>query len=304
MPSSYVYLGGQAAFQAGIAGGGQIAVSFSDNNGLDWKEIAKVTDTGFQKLDLKPHCFRRYDSRLKFEFKGAGTGLDSLKITHDIQHAQTPRPALTQGDNQITFIAGPQQGTITIEGSTNPDRKPKQLIVADFHPEFKGVDPRLLRVKEYDPIGGCVTFPIETPGDIVRIRGGAHYRARDKREGWELRASFDDGKTFQKIGDLPGPTPGNCKYFTFDAVPPKSRKALVQFKSTPQRNTLCIFDFRIDADYAEPSGGFRSVQITYVWEEGGAEKRDVHVAKSPDEKYKITCTAPPLMKSLILELAE
>jgi len=304
MPSSYVYLGGQAAFQAAVGDGGQIAVSFSDNNGLDWKEIEKVTVTGFQKIDLKPHCFRRYDYRLKFEMKGAGTGLDSLKITHDIQHSQAPLPALTQGDNRIEFTAGPQEGTITVEGSTNPDRKGKQLIVADFHPELKGIDPSLLRVKEYNPGGASVTFPIETPGDIVRIRGGAHYRARDKREGFEFRVSFDDGKTFQKIGDLPGGTPGTCKYFTSEAAPKGVRKALVQFKSNQQRNTLCIFDFRIDADYKEPAGGFRPVQITYVWDEAGAEKRDVHIAKSADETHKITCAAQPLMKSIILELAE
>ena len=46
------------------------------------------------------------------------------------------------------------------------------------------------------------------------------------------------------------------------------------------------------------------MKITYVWEEGGAEKRDVHVAQKPDEAYKITCQAQPLMKSIVLELAE
>ena len=38
---------------------------------------------------------------------------------------------------------------------------------------------------------------------------------------------------------------------------------------------------RIDADYKEPAGGFRPVQVTYVWEEGGLEKKDVHVATEP-----------------------
>jgi hypothetical protein len=305
MPSSYVYLGGEAAFQAIVGTGGSIAVSFSDNNGLDWKELEKVTATAFRKLDLKPHCFRRYDYRLRFELTGEGTGLDTLKITHDIQHSQAPLPALLQGENTIAFTAGPQEGTLTVEGATDPDRKDKQLVVTDFHPELKGVAPGLLRAKEYGPEGGSVTFPIETPGDIVRIRAGAHYRARDKREGWSLRVSFDDGKTFREIGSMPGPQVGMCKYFTFDdAIPPKTRKALVQYKTTRQYNTLCIFDFRIDADYTEPSGGFRPVAITYVWDEAGAEKRDTHIAKQPTETYKITCAQPPLMKSLIVELAE
>ncbi|HRT97128.1 MAG TPA: hypothetical protein P5532_22140 [Planctomycetota bacterium] len=304
MPSSYVYLGGEAIFQAIIGPGGSITVGLSDNNGLDWKELEKVTATGLKKLDLKPHIFRRYDYRLKFELQGEGTGLDSLKLTHDIQHSQCPLPALAEGENKITFAAGPQEGTITIEGATNPDVKPKQLIAADFHPEFKGADHRQFRVKEYDEKGGSITFPVETPGDLVRLRGGAHYRARDKREGWMLQASFDDGKTWAEIGKLPGPTPGNTKYFTLESVPKGVRKALVRFQSTRQYNTLCIFDFRIDADYAAPAAGFRPVKITYVWTEGGAEKRDVHVAKSPKDTYTIQCAAAPIMKSIVLELAE
>jgi hypothetical protein len=65
-----------------------------------------------------------------------------------------------------------------------------------------------------------------------------------------------------------------------------------------------MFSFRIDADYKEPHGGFRPVRVTYLWEEGGLEKQDVHVAKKPDETYQITCESTPVMKSLILELAE
>jgi len=71
-----------------------------------------------------------------------------------------------------------------------------------------------------------------------------------------------------------------------------------------QQNTACIFDMRIDADYREPAGGFRPVRITYVWEEGGAARRDVHIATKPKDTYTIRCGAKPLMKSILLELAE
>ena len=71
-----------------------------------------------------------------------------------------------------------------------------------------------------------------------------------------------------------------------------------------QRNTACIFLLRIDADYRQPYGGFQPVKITYVWEEGGLEKTDVHVAASPQESYKITCEGKPTMKSISLELAQ
>ena len=304
MPSSYVYLTGELNFKAAVAAGGSLVVSFSDNSGLDWKEVANLQATGEQKVDLKPFCFRRYDYRLKFEMKGAGTGLDTLKVTHDIQHSQAPLPALGQGENTIIFSAGPDEGTIAIEGCTNTGRKDKQLVVTDFHPDRKGVKAENLRVAEYGPEGGSVTFPVEAPGDITRIRFGGHYRARDAREGWGLLVSFDDGKTFKEVGKMPGPTAGSCKYVTAEEVPAGCRKALVQYRSTPQKNTLCIFDFRIDTDYREPQGGFRPVRVTYVWDEDGAEKRDAHVAKSPAETYTITCAKPPLMKSLIVELAE
>ncbi|KPJ72231.1 MAG: hypothetical protein AMS14_08220 [Planctomycetes bacterium DG_20] len=96
----------------------------------------------------------------------------------------------------------------------------------------------------------------------------------------------------------------SCTYVTVGDVPPGARKALVRFQSTRQRNTLCIFDLRIDADYKEPLGGFRPVKVTYVWTEDGAEKRHVHVAVKPNETYTVRCAKPPLMRSLIVELAD
>ena len=59
--------------------------------------------------------------------------------------------------------------------------------------------------------------------------------------------------------------------------------------SASQKNTTAMFGLRIDADYREPAGGFRPVKITYAWEEGGKPKSDVHVARSPQDTYTITC---------------
>ena len=110
------------------------------------------------------HVFRRYDYRLKFELTGKGTGLESLDITHDVQHSQAPLPTLTEGKNSITFAAGPQEGTITLEGNTDPAAAPwKQLSIKDFHPLLHNADLRWAR-----PRGkGDVTFKIPTPGDIT-----------------------------------------------------------------------------------------------------------------------------------------
>src|SRR5207244_3443702 len=149
---------------------------------LDWKEIATIDKSGERRVDLKPLVFRRYDYRLKLTFSGAGTGLSGLKISHDIQHSQRPLPALAAGKNTITFDAGAPEGTITVEGSTNPKVKGKQLLTEDFHPTIEGVagaPPTLTGGK------GQITFPIATPGDMVRLRFGGHYRARDAQDGWD-----------------------------------------------------------------------------------------------------------------------
>ena len=305
MPSSYVYLTGKAELKAAVGAGGDITVSFSDNNGLSWKKVTKIETAGEQTIDLKPFCGRRYDYRLKFEMRGAGTGLDSLNITHDIQHSQVPLPMLGAGANTITFSAGAPEGTITIEGNTVPGGKAKdrQLMISDFKPVLDNLRMKNLRVEKYTPAGGSATFTIETPGDMTRIRAGAHWRARDRREGWSLQVSFDDGQTWAEMGKF-GANAGCSSYFTYDKVPENTRKARIRYQSTRMRNTLCLFDVRMDADYLEPNGGFRPVKVTYIWEEDGERKENVHVARKPKEVYKITCAKHPIMKSLIVELAD
>jgi hypothetical protein len=300
MPSSYVYLTGTLTFTAAVGEGGSMVVSYSENNGADWREIARATAAGQQRLDLTGLVLRRYDYRLKFEFHGKGSGLDALKIVHDIQHSQRALPALAKGANTITFSAGPPEGTITIEGAINPASKGKQLLYTDFHPEVSGFDPNLF-------VGstgkGSITFPIATPGDIVRLRFGTHYRARDARDGIDYHLSFDQGRTWKMVARAEGPTAGDCKYVRFEEIPPGARAALVRFSGTT-RNATGIFNFRIDADYREPSGGFRPVQVTYTWDEDGESKRHVHIARKPHDTYTIECRADPVMKAIVLDLAE
>ena len=312
MPSSYIYHTGTVDLKAAVGPGGSIALSFSDNNGLDWKAVKTLDSAGDQKIDLSDLCYARYDYRLKFEFNGQGTGLDALKITHDIQHAQTPLPLLLEGENTITFNAGAAEGTITYEGNPNIDEAKttrvingqnktiKQLALVDYHPEINGCGTKLLQVG--DTGRGEVTFKVATPGEMTRLRTNGFYRARDASEGWDVEASFDAGKTFNKVARWDKGQPANSKYTVFSAVPEGTKEALVRLKGQ-QRNTLCIFGLRIDADYKEPCGGFAPVKITYVWDEGGAEKRNEHVCKSPQETYKITCGPKTVSKSIILELA-
>ena len=297
MPSSYVYLTGTLSLEAVVAQQGQVRVLLSDNNGLDWKEVAVLSTSGRQTVDMSPLVLRRYDYRLRLVLTGKGTGLQQLLVTHDTSHSQRALPALGQGKNVVTVSAGPAEGTVTLQASTKLQWKGKNLVYTDFHPELKNIQLDLMRV---EGSSGQATFAIATPGDIVRLRCGAHYRARDKADGWEVLVSFDDGQTFRSVHQLAGPTPGHCDYFAVENVPPGVRKALVRFVGR-QRNTTCLFSLRLDADYREPVGGFRPFKATYVWEEGGLEKRQTLLAEKPEQTFTITCDSTPSMKSLTLE---
>jgi hypothetical protein len=299
MPSSYIYLSGSLNLTAAIGASGSIKVDVSGNNGLDWTTVATVTASGPRTIDLTSRVYRRYDYRLRLTLAGAGTGLNALRIAHDIQHSQRALPALAQGANAIRFSAGPQEGTVTVEGSLDPSRAAKNLVYTDFRPDVVGLSsPPLI------PTGstGRITFAVRTPGDMTRLRFGCHYRARDVADGWDFKVSYDNGVTFTKVGRAAGPTPGSSAYVSTNA-PAGKRDALVRFEAQ-QVNTACIFDFRIDADYAEPSGGFSPVKITYLWDESGAAKQDVHVAQSASEQYTINCPGKPTLKSIVLERTE
>ncbi|MBI3831896.1 MAG: hypothetical protein HY291_20405 [Planctomycetes bacterium] len=297
MPSSYVYLSGQAALKAVVGDGGEIAVALSDNHGADWKEVAKITSSGDQTLELKKYVLRRYDYRLKFTLKGKGTGLDALKITHDIQHSQRPLPILTQGENKIAFEAGAQESTITLDGNFGK-HEGKQREYTELHPQMDKFEGGRLAAEE-----GSITFPVETPGEITRIRMSAGVRNWDDQSSWDLQVSFDGGKSFKTIGQVTPAKSGNSSYAVCAEVPAGTRKALARFAGHKKGDTV-LLAFRIDADFKEPHGGFRPVKITYTWTENGEEKKDVHVASKASDAYAIACAAAPVMKSIALEPAE
>ena len=100
-----------------------------------------------------------------------------------------------------------------------------------------------------------------------------------------------------------GPTAGDCKYVVFSDLPAGARKALVRYAGT-SRNATGLLNFRIDADYREPRGGFRPVRVVYRWEEDGRPREDVHVVRKERESYSIACTGKPVMKSVSMEWFE
>ena len=301
MPCSYIYLDGEMAAKSVIGSGGSIASSISFNNGLDWKPLVKFDKSGEQKTDLKDGVFDKYDYRVKFELSGAGTGLDALSFVNAVQHSQAPLPTITAGENKISFAAGAPEGTVTVQGNMNSDATgEKVLSIADFHPKVQGC-----AVKKFLLTSGHATaiVPVATPGEITRLRIGAHWRARDPKDGYEVLASFDNGATWKSIGKLQQANPATSTYLVCSDVPAGKKDVQFKFAGT-QRNTTCMFDLRIDVDYKEPAGGFRPVKITYVWDEGGQEKTDVHVAKAATDTYTIHCGEKTTSKSFTMELAE
>jgi hypothetical protein len=297
MPSSYVYLGGSVTCKAVIGQGGAIVVSYSENNGLDWQQVAKLDKSGDQKIDLGLRPYRRYDYQLRFELAGKGTGLDVLKIVNDVQHSQAPLPTLTEGPNTVTFSAGPQEGTITVEGACNQGAAYKQVLATAYRPVLNNIQKNILRVQGK----GDATWTVPTPGYITRVRMNLGYRARDAKDSYDALVSFDGGKNYKKVGSVCGPTVGYTQYMTFSDVPAGVREAKIRLEGK-ELNATCLFALRFDVDYKEPNGGFRPVKITYVWDEGGQEKTHVHVASQPRETYTITCGPKTVVKSFGVEL--
>ena len=299
MPSSYVYLDGSLSTNAVIGDAGEIAIAFSDNNGLDWKDIAKITPSGDQKIDLTKLIARHYDYRLRFTLKGKGTGLDALAITQNIQHSQRPLPALDKGPNKIAFSAGAQESTITIEANNKLDHAGKQVVYTDFHPKLDHLNQSLA----VEGTQGSITVPVATPGDMTRLRLNACYRTWGGKDNWVIDVSFDDGKTFRKAGEGTAQIGGCNMYCTAGDIPTCTKSALVRYTGTRVGGNA-LGSFRIDADYKTPAFGFRPIKVTYAWEEAGQQKKDVHIAASPEDNYTITCAEKPKMKSITLELAQ
>jgi hypothetical protein len=298
MPSGYVDLAGTLRLLAQVASGGAITISFSRNHGVDWTPISTITTSGAAVVDLSAWVRRQYDYRLRIELAGFGTGFDQLAIEDVVQHSQRALPALGVGDNQIHVSAGADEGTVTLEANSDASQNVNRTYL-EYHPTLDNLIDGILQPKGGK---GAVTFPVETPGDLKRLRFGTFYRARGAGDRWDYQVSFDRGASWIAVDAAVGPTPGAERFVTFDRIPAGTRQALVRFSGT-QVNTLRIFDFRIDADYAEPNGTFTPLEIRYDWSEGGQARSDVHVAASADERYVIHCNATPVMRSLTVSRA-
>ncbi len=312
MHCPYVFLGGKARLGGKASGRGSLKMLLSTNNALDWKEVWRLDKTGSfrEEVDLGRKVLRRYDYYVKLVLEG-DVRLDALELENDIQHSQRALPALAQGTNTITVSAGEPTDTVTIAPVVPTANVGKNEDLSAFRPALEGVKRTgAIWCKQYG-VAGLVTFPVETPGDIRAVRFGGHFRARDKKDGVELLLSFDGGGNWIEAGRAWGPYAATCKYVEFGKAPPGVRKVLVRYRLTQKGTVTGIFGLRIDVDYWNTPDGkpprrktFRPLKLTYVWKEGGAEKRHVQVVRKARESYEISSAAAPLMRSLVVELAE
>ncbi|MGH7143802.1 MAG: hypothetical protein ACREJ2_06640 [Planctomycetota bacterium] len=301
----YLYAAANLTADTCMQGDGTISIAVSWDNGRSWKDAGKLGKGNGQNLDLTSLVTHHYQYRLKLVLTGAGTGVRQLKLTEQFQCSQRALPALGAGDNKITYLAGPQEGTVTVEG-TNPKFKDKQATWEDNGVQFAGIDVKAAAQNGaiVPPPGkaGSVTVPIATPGDLVRLRFGGMYRAGGKNEGWDYQVSFDYGKTWVAAGHAAGPVRNSTYYISFEQIPAHTRKCLVRYQADSQGN-LVLFAFRVDADYALPHAGVLPVTCTYQWKENGAEKTQSFTAKTAAETATIHCGDKPELESVALAVA-
>lgn len=299
VPSSYVYLTGRLNLESIAGGGSTVTVLFSRKHGLDWKELARFEESGSREIDLSGEVFRLYDYRLRLLLQGEGAGLQGIRIAHVFQHSQRALPALAAGENAVRFTAGPAEGTITLEGSLDAGRRDRQLTWTELRPEVEGF--RQATRWTLEGSRGTIHVPVRTPGEMVRLRMSVACRLRQEGDTLDASVSWDGGESYVSMGRCRGPHYAITCAFTSPPAPPGIREALVRIEGR-KVNATRINNLRIDADYAEPHGGFRPVRITTTWEEAGRSRSHVHVARSPAEEYSVTVGPDPLMKSLVLEL--
>ena len=310
MSSPYVYLGGRVKVSAVCAAGDTVSLSLSTNNGRTFEPLWSATKPGTvtETVSLGDRVTRRYSCQLKIEIRGAGkrTGLNTLAIENDIQHAPRTLPWLAKGDNTIT-VAGDSDSHIatrTVSCRITPDKG----FTKNETTGTMGVVFDNMNVEDgscwWKGGVGTMTVPIETPGDIASLRFGAQIRARGDKDVVKMMLSFDDGRTWREAAAIHGPTPGMTRYVSTTDIPAHTRKALLRYELSGN-NTVGIFSFRADADYRDPiaSRAFHPFMAVHRWKENGVEKTASHLITALPATYTIHADADPQMVSVSYEMA-
>ncbi|NQT21319.1 MAG: hypothetical protein HQ592_16555 [Planctomycetes bacterium] len=296
MQCPYPFLEGSIS---GRLAGGQLAVSYSTNNGLDFAPLSTITTAGEFSIPLGAEIIRRYCYHLRLELSGADARLEGLRIESEVQCSQRALPTLARGDNTITVTAGPPVSTVTLEGRLATDAVPRNALYSDFHPTVEnlqvpaGAEPTSLGTP------GTLTFPVQCPGDIRKIRFGGQTRAHGPQDKVRYLVSCDDGESWELVWENHESYRNLTHYVEFDAVPAGTRQVLVRYELTEEAATR-LFHFRIDVDYVDGPQALHPFKVVYSWTEGGEPKWHEQVIAAVPATYHITVEGEPEMESIAL----
>jgi hypothetical protein len=307
MRAPYVCLAGAVS---GALSGGSLDVRLSTNNGLDYAPVGNARGAAPFALDTSKAIFRRYAYRVKLELTGAGAGLTDLILKSEVQVSQRALPILTKGSNTVTVMAEPGRNTMTMEGKADSKEKRNETF-ASHHAGTEALmkDRSTLWIerqysKPEDQRHGYVTFPVSAPGAIKGVRASGQFRARQKRAGVKLEASFDQGKTWKEFLNVPGPYSDFSTGGELKDVPQGKTEALVRYHLYGPEPTG-VLAYRIDIDYDDgPAKGVRPFNVVYTWTEGGQEKQHKQLIAKTPFSYRISIAGKPVMKSVTIEMGD
>ena len=141
---------------------------------------------------------------------------------------------------------------------------------------LKNMEPQHFRVKGTP---AAATFAIATPGrhDAAAAWAATTASATSATAG-TCRSPSMAARRSRRVDHTAGPTRASASTRPSGDIPAGTRAA-----AGPLVGPAAQHDLPVPAAHRcrlrQPCGGFRPVKVTYVWEEGGLEKKDVHVAQ-------------------------
>jgi len=205
-----------------------VTVSLSTNNGRSFTPLWTTDRTGVSEtvLELKERVLRRYAYQLKVEIVAStpqGAGLTALAAENDLQHAPRTLPWLGKGATPSPL---PETAIPRWPPGPSPAVSPPIPSLLKTRPHRRWRHLRQSACGRWNVLVdrgvGTMTVPIETPGEMVALRFGAHIRARGAKDGSRCFSASMRAK------------PGRRRQRSWDRLPRQpSTSALPPFRREP-----------------------------------------------------------------------
>ncbi len=318
----------------------QVSVKVSADNGLNWTNIPVPPGTGSsaQRLGLRDTIAGHFDYLLRLEFMAAqnpaNAGLEKLRVKTIVNINPFTLPALKPGTNLLTVSIGEQLDTITIY----PDLQDPACLRSAFHAQNivvrrpPQIVPWAAGLAPDDPAKPCeLLYRLDCPGDIVNVEWGGRFLTLTKadlkgrpipvcrnemdysfdnrnwqRQPWTYRYARRDPHT-EKLQEL--------HLESIPKIPAGAREVFLKysfaraFQPDPEEKMeeLLMPALHIRADYKPRlTGQLPPLDVTYCWEENGAEKQQSEIVRQFPHQYTIQTpdSGLPQMKWISMKLAD